>query len=128
MSSSVNKVRLTKWQRGEMSFLVSVMEEGFDDNGDVMEGYIAQGYGFDRAEELTDLDKKLRFKRQAGSLEVELNIREARTIWHEFDNRLDIELSNSCSSNDEHGRAYRKLKDGMARLEAVFGSDVRKKQ
>lgn len=125
MSSSVNEVRLTKFQREEARYLLDIMEEGFDDNGDVIDETIAKAYGFDRIEELTDLQKKFRFKQQAGSLVMELNIREAQTIWGEFENRLDAELSNSCDPKDEHARAYAKYKDGMSRLEAVFGSEVK---
>lgn len=113
-------VRLSKFQREELSYKLDIMEEGFADDGTVNDGYMAHYYGFTIIGELAAMQAKLTAVWTAPSAIVELDEREARTAWGEFENAYDIAADNAQSDgepNGDHGRAAKRLKQAMERIE-----------
>lgn len=114
------QVRLSKFQREELSHKLGVMREGFDnDDGTVEEGYMAHHYNFQHIDELEAMDAKVSESPNAPSRIVTLDEREARAAWGEFENAWDIAADNAGGYDDdgEYASAAKRLKQAMERIE-----------
>ena len=124
-------VRLSKFQREELSYKLDIMEEGFDNEGNVQEGYMAHHYGFATIDDLTAMRRKVEANPTAPSRIVELDEREARAAWGEYENAWDI-ASGNAAYNDPDGEyksAAKRLLQAMERITeaaAAAGFDARK--
>ena len=114
-------VRLTKFQRNELFFLLTdIMSEGFDDDGNTLKGYMSDSYGFVNKAEFDAFTEKLGKNLKAPSMVIQMTTREAHVTWGEFENRYDIEINNSDSPNDEYGKAAAQAKEAMRRVVEAF--------
>ena len=120
MSMKTINVRLSKFQREELSHKLDIMAEGFGADGNVEAGYMAASYGFKRSEELEAFNGKLWAKPKAPSCIVTMDEREARAAWGEFENAYDIAADNAESDwgdDDGYASAAKRLKQAMQRIE-----------
>lgn len=117
---NIQPVRLTQFQREEMRYLLDVMEDCFDEEGDVIEDSVAAAYGFADIEDQECFREKLLVGISKPSMIVHLTEKEAACLWGEFSNRVDIAENNSDDPGDEEDRAAKKYADGMKRVEEAF--------
>ncbi|HEY4529156.1 MAG TPA: hypothetical protein VIG97_02320 [Luteimonas sp.] len=127
-------VRLSKFQREELSYKLDIMAEGFDAAGNVQAGYMAESYGFNRAEELAAMQAKVDESPKALTRIVTLDEREARAAWGEFENHYQIAFDNrGCyDGKEEQDRRraeerYKQAMDRIAEAAAAAGFDAKAK-
>ncbi len=114
------QVRLSKFQREELSYKIDIMREAVRDDGtiDPDGGYMAAHYGFATGAELDAMAAKVAAQPRASSRVVELDEREARAAWGEFENAYDIAADNADGGYGapEYVSAAKRLKQAMERV------------
>lgn len=116
------KVRLSKFQRDELSHKLDIMLEGFDGyTGLVLEGYMAHHYGFTTINELETLQAKVDVNPKAPSRIIEFTTREAVVALGELENAYDIATDNAAYT-EEAGciNDARKLKQAVERFKEAM--------